>query len=306
MRTRTLLRTPAFEVNVSLDEALAGRVRTAAHGLLRAAQTIAGIAPRKDHTVAEVLSDTPAARLSPEHAALAARVDSASWYHTIDLGNGVVTPGFLDHRPVVACYGLPDRLDGLRTLDVATYNGFWAFELERRRASEVVAIDIDNFDQVDLAPARRATMTREELHAPIGKGFEIAREALRSRVCRKVVDVYALSPERVGTFDVIFCSDLLLHLTNPIRALQNIRSVCTGSAIIAEMFNPALDRCGPYRAMDYRGGTQDYVWWTFGMRTLEQMILDSGFRRVDLVQTFDLLPRGVTKGLPHAAFRATA
>ena len=34
------------------------------------------------------------------------------WYHTIDLGDGVVTAGLYDHRPLVPAYGLPDDLDG--------------------------------------------------------------------------------------------------------------------------------------------------------------------------------------------------
>src|SRR5262245_18806240 len=51
------------------------------------------------------------------------------WYHTIDLGNGVVTPGFLDHRAQVQLYGLPESLKGMRCLDAATCDGFWAFEM---------------------------------------------------------------------------------------------------------------------------------------------------------------------------------
>src|SRR5262245_62521924 len=57
-----------------------------------------------------------------------------NWYHTIELGNGLVSRGFYDHRPVVNCYGLPDSLCGKTALDIGTADGFWAFEMERRGA----------------------------------------------------------------------------------------------------------------------------------------------------------------------------
>jgi tRNA (mo5U34)-methyltransferase len=70
---------------------------------------------------------------------LAERVKLNGWYHTLELAPGVVTPGMFDLRPYVSRYGLPERLDGKRVLDIGTWDGFWAFEMERRGAAEVVA-----------------------------------------------------------------------------------------------------------------------------------------------------------------------
>ncbi|MHB1891222.1 MAG: hypothetical protein ACYCUF_10125, partial [Acidimicrobiales bacterium] len=53
------------------------------------------------------------------------------WYHTIELAPGVVTPGWFDLRTVAARAPWPD-VRGLRCLDVASSDGFLAFELERR------------------------------------------------------------------------------------------------------------------------------------------------------------------------------
>ena len=39
-----------------------------------------------------------------------------------------------DLRDYVDHYGLPERMDGMRALDVGTWDGFWAFEMERRGA----------------------------------------------------------------------------------------------------------------------------------------------------------------------------
>src|SRR3954466_13460849 len=64
------------------------------------------------------------------------------WYHTLELAPGVVTPGWFDTRKVVSQLPFPASLAGKRCLDVATFDGFWAFEMESRGASEVAAIDL--------------------------------------------------------------------------------------------------------------------------------------------------------------------
>ena len=69
-------------------------------------------------------------------------MQTLGWYHTIELGDGVVTEGIFDHRPVVDRYMIPADLCGMRCLDVGTMDGFWAFEMERRGAAEVVAADL--------------------------------------------------------------------------------------------------------------------------------------------------------------------
>ena len=77
----------------------------------------------------------------PSGAELRAGIEGREWYHSLELAPGVVTPGWFDLRPV-ADRVLPASVAGLRCLDVGTFDGFWAFELERRGAAEVVAIDI--------------------------------------------------------------------------------------------------------------------------------------------------------------------
>ena len=73
--------------------------------------------------------------------ALREAVAARDWYHTLELAPGVVTPGWFDLRPVAPRLPWPD-LTGKRCLDVGTFDGFWAFEMERRGAAEVVAADI--------------------------------------------------------------------------------------------------------------------------------------------------------------------
>src|SRR3954466_4638432 len=101
---------------------------------------------------------------------LSQRVREHSWYHTLELGPALVTDGWFDLRPYVGHYGLPERMDGMRSLDVGTWDGFWAFEMERRGA-EVVALDLDDERDLDWPPRRRP----EEYAPPDqrGSGFRI-------------------------------------------------------------------------------------------------------------------------------------
>jgi tRNA (mo5U34)-methyltransferase len=146
----------------------------------------------------------------------------ALWYHTIDLPGGVSTPGWFDLRPIVNRMPWPD-VRGRRCLDVGTYDGFLAFELERRGASEVVAVDIADHSSWDW-PARARALGPDrlaELAGPEkGEGFRVAKAALGSSVERVEVSAYDLDPAGLGTFDVVVCGSLMLHLRDPVRLCQ--------------------------------------------------------------------------------------
>ena len=161
------------------------------------------------------------------------------WYHTIELPGGIVTPGEYDHRPIVGKVPLPERLDGLRCLDVGTHDGFWAFEMERRGAAEVVAIDVEDPAELDWPEPR--PVLGEEARAFIAerhRAFEVARDALGSKVQRRYVSVYELDPADIGEFDVAFLGTLLHHLRDPIGALQAVRRVVTGRLVLVAIFSP--------------------------------------------------------------------
>jgi tRNA (mo5U34)-methyltransferase len=151
---------------------------------------------------------------------LRARVAATRWYHTIDLGGGVVTPG-VDNTPLrLACVGLPASLAGLTVLDVGAWDGFFSFEAERRGAARVVAADHYSWHGVGWGTAD-------------GKaGFRLAKDALSSKVEDVDVDVMQLSPERVGTFDVVLFLGVLYHLPDPLGALERIASVTHGRLIL--------------------------------------------------------------------------
>jgi tRNA (mo5U34)-methyltransferase len=176
---------------------------------------------------------------------------------------------------------------------------------------------------VGLAPGR-ARARREK-----GRGFEIAREALGSRVEKREISVYELSPKRVGTFDVVVCGSLLLHLKDPVSALEAIRSVCPGSLLSAEQIDPLLTLLSPWRpATWFRAGHQTQ-WQVPNVAGLRAMVESAGFRVERAVRPYAVPfgsgyqggdARGVRalahtaltavvargRGVPHAAVLASA
>ncbi len=231
------------------------------------------------------------------------------WYHTMDVAPGVVTPGWFDLRPILDRLPWPD-VRGLRCLDVGTYDGHLAFELERRGASEVVATDLSDHAEWDW-PARLRALGGAQLGAiagPVkGTGFRIARELLGSRAERVECSVYDLSPERMGTFDVVVCGSLMLHLRDPVRALEAIRSVCTGALLSAEQILPRPE-WGPRArrpAAELDGLSELCQWWTPNRAGHRRMVEAAGF---DVERATDpyCIPLGPAHPRPRPTVRRLA
>jgi tRNA (mo5U34)-methyltransferase len=205
-------------------------------------------------------------------------------YHTLDLGEGVVTTGFFDHRPVLHKYPIPADLTGLRCLDVGTMDGFWAFEMERRGASEVVAIDLDDPEDLDwpVLVKPRVVKTLDETKRD---RFAFVKSVLNSDVKRVVRSVYDLDSD-LGTFDVVFMGDLLLHLKDPIAALEALLRVTRGQAIVCtSIMKTGSRRRRPLIEFD---GIDSFTWWTPNSVALVRMMTAAGFKRVELAPTFEL------------------
>jgi tRNA (mo5U34)-methyltransferase len=205
------------------------------------------------------------------------RVDEIRWYHTLELSPKLVTDGWFDLRPHVHRYGLPERMDGMRALDVGTWDGFWAFEMERRGAS-VVAIDLDDERDLDWPPRQRP---REAGERQRGSGFALARGALGSNVERIRLSVYEATPEALGTFDVVLCGSVLIHLRDQLLALERIADLCTGTFISAEEYD-RLAGLVPVPVSRFRADRPPgIVFWRPAVRTWRRMMWSAGF---DLVE----------------------
>ncbi|MGH2841332.1 MAG: class I SAM-dependent methyltransferase [Solirubrobacteraceae bacterium] len=232
---------------------------------------------------------------------LADDVAQVDWYHTLELGDGVQTKGMFDIRPFVHHYGLPDDLSGQRALDVGTWDGFWAFEMERRGA-EVVCLDLDDERELDRPPRRAQQPFSDK---PRGAGFALAREALGSSVRRVVRNVYDARPEELGEFDLVFCGSVLIHLRDQLLALERIAGLVRpgGTFISAEEYEPRLDLL-PFPASRYLADREKaVVFWLPSRRAWRRMLWSAGFDDVSEHARFKLEATAGWK-VPHVVHHA--
>jgi tRNA (mo5U34)-methyltransferase len=215
---------------------------------------------------------------------VAPRIKELGWYHTLELPGGETTDGLFDLRPLIAKYGLPDRLDGLRALDVGTWDGFWAFEMEKRGA-EVVALDLDDERDLDWPPRRRPEQFPD---TPRGAGFRLAKELLGSNVERVNQSIYHATPEELGQFDLVFCGSVLIHLRDQLLALERIAGLCRGTFISAEEYDPLMSLLPIPASRYFADRDSAVVYWLPGIRTWKRMMWTAGFDEVERFGRFKI------------------
>jgi tRNA (mo5U34)-methyltransferase len=224
-------------------------------------------------------------RPSLPDADLRTRAEHLRWYHTIDLGHGVVTRG-LDDTPVrLARIALPASLAGRSVLDIGAWDGFFSFEAERRGASRVVAAD--HYSWHGSGWGTKA-------------GFLLARETLGSAVEDIDIDVMDLSPERVGRFDVVLFLGVLYHLRHPLLALERVASV-TGDLLILETVVDMVGIRRPavafYPDRELNGDPTN--WWAPNVPAMEGLLRAAGFQRVRTVTSQPSAPYRAVRAVAH-------
>lgn len=234
---------------------------------------------------------------------------SRTWYHTIDLPNGDHTGGWYDCRNAPHEVQWPAAVHGGRCLDVGTFDGFWAFELERRGASEVIALDVDDPERLDwfYDERERGPELVRSWGSERGPGFEQAAKLLHSKARRVDCSVYDLTESTAGRFDVVFCGALLLHLAHPVRALERMRAVCDGELVLVEHLDAYLELMAPRTPSAHFAADWDQ-WWRVNSSGLASMVARAGFE-IEWVGRRFLVPYGPAAadfGWRHTALDALA
>jgi tRNA (mo5U34)-methyltransferase len=203
---------------------------------------------------------------------LRAEVEALRWYHTIDLGSGIVTKGVDDTPRRLPLLRLPADLSGRSVLDIGAWDGFFSFEAERRGARRVVASDYYAWHGQGWGTGKGKS------------GFELARRALGSRVEDVDVDVLDLSAERVGTFDLVFFLGVLYHVPNPLLALERVAAV-TGHCLVLETVVDMVGISRPAAAFypDRELNNDPTNWWGPNHAAVCGMLAAVGFRRVEVI-----------------------
>ena len=134
------------------------------------------------------------------------KLQQYQFYHVIELGEGLSTPGLQEIVPfqqyiLKALASL--TFEGKRVLDIGCRDGLFCFEAEKRGAENIIGID-NNLST---------------------GAVEFLIPYFHSQVKMFEVNIYDLTPEMFGMFDVIIFPGVLYHLRYPFWALRRIRDV---------------------------------------------------------------------------------
>lgn len=230
--------------------------------------------------------------------------DVGFWWHSIDLGAGVTTPG---HKSApwlaqeLAALQLPD-LHGRSVLDIGAWDGYYSFAAERLGARRVLALDhyVWSLDRErakayharyakagEAAPPIEQTDAWQPQTLPGKRGFDAARAALGSRVEDHVGDFMTVDAAALGRFDVVLFLGVLYHMENPLAAMRRLAAL-TGEVAVIEthaVVVPAYEHralCEFYPNGELDGDVSN--WWGPNLAALRALCLAAGFRRVEVMQ----------------------
>lgn len=198
---------------------------------------------------------------------LAARVAALRWFHQIDFGNGVQSPGWIKAGKIRRMSKLIfDRpIEGKTVLDIGCWDGAYSIEAVRRGAARVLATD--HYVWHEGWGDRRA--------------LDLARSVLAPAIEVLDVPVEALTVERIGRFDTVLFCGVFYHLRHPFAVLEQVAGLArevlvVESRLVAPFSRRPFMRFYPGRELD--GDPTN--WWAPNRACLEAMLRDLGFRTV--------------------------
>ncbi|HEV3280244.1 MAG TPA: DUF1698 domain-containing protein [Acidimicrobiales bacterium] len=226
------------------------------------------------------------------------QMESIPWFHSIDLGNGVVTPGASEFQ-------IPeDRFPpfaGCSVLDIGAWDGYYSFMAERLGARRVVAldhyawgVDIEARGEYWTDCAARGALPDLSLDLtefwrsglPGRAGFEFAASRLGSSVEPRVADFTTADLAELGTFDVVLYLGVLYHMKEPLTCLERLRAVTGGVAVIETLavHLQHLEHASLVQFHDARDLNYDYGnWYVPTLTGLVSLCRAAGFSSVDTV-----------------------
>ena len=220
---------------------------------------------------------------------LQSRVDALRWYHTIDLGQGVVTKGVDNSAERLSRLDFPKDLSGRSVLDIGAWDGFFSFEAERgtRRASS-------------RPITTRGTASDGEPET--GKLDSSWRATFWDRAFRTLMPTsWICLPRRSARSTSCLFLGVLYHVPNPLLALERVASV-TGDLLVLET---VVDMVGVRRpaAAFYPGrelNNDPTNWWGPNHAAVEGMLRSVGFDRVRSVAPIRSAGFRAARALYHA------
>jgi tRNA (mo5U34)-methyltransferase len=226
------------------------------------------------------------------------------WFHSIDVGDGVVTPGAksADFSDNEWKYLNVPELTGRTVLDIGAWDGWYSFAAEEAGAARVVSLDHYSWS-IDFPKywahihdiRARGDRVPDAINVPHvwqpealpGKhGFDTARRLRGSKVEDVVLNISHDDLSPIGQFDVVLFAGVLYHLADPIGTLRQVFSVTKDVAVISThavrvggFEDRAMAECFPHD--EFAGDPTN--WWVPNMKCLRGWCEAAGFSKIEVV-----------------------
>jgi tRNA (mo5U34)-methyltransferase len=198
---------------------------------------------------------------------LRAEIDALTWFHQLDFGNGLLSPGRIKRSKIARMsniiFDMP--VGGKSVLDIGCWDGAYSVEALRRGAARVLATD--HFVWHQGVSGR--------------KPFDLVHKHIAPALEARDIDVPDLSVASVGQFDIVLFCGVFYHLRNPFEALERIAAIAT-ECLVLETHLIWFPWWKPYmRFWPGRELSNDPTnWWSPNRVCVEAMLRDVGFKRI--------------------------
>ena len=195
------------------------------------------------------------------------------FYHRMDLPQIGTTLGDWDLRGRGDEYLGHVDFNGKRVLDVGSASGFLTYDMESRGA-EVVSFDAGSAALIQMLPFMNDDVWRNRAKSLPGleadlmrrkNAYWLAHRLLKSRARACYGNVYEL-PAELGQFDIVVVGQILVHLRDPIGALQSVTSHCRDTLVIAEAMDPSQTPMQVFLGRAASGNPAP-TWWPASIRS---------------------------------------
>ena len=210
------------------------------------------------------------------------RREECDFYHTMDFGQGDIVPGVWDLRGRERSYlGWVD-VAGQRVLEIGPASGHLTAYMEKKGADVVafeltpgVAADIIPQEGHDLEAQKRLSVGYTER---VRNSWWYAHTRLGSRSKAVYGDIYVL-PADLGRFDVTVLASVLLHVSSPVRVLQQTATRTDRAVVVTEPVRriPTDEGRGVMEFAPVDTTKTVVVWWQLTPGAVIRMLRIFGF-----------------------------
>jgi tRNA (mo5U34)-methyltransferase len=201
-------------------------------------------------------------------------MDGHFWLHTIDLGNGLVTPGrvpaeVFETKKKTCLDGV--EFKGKTVLDVGAWNGGYSIEAKRRGAARVVALD-------------HMTWIHPQIRGRESFDFAVRVTGLDIEALELDLEI-ANALAGVDRFEVVLFLGVFYHLLDPIHVLQQLGRITTDTLVVethVETFPDPRPAMVFFPTDELSGDPSN--WWGPNIACVEALLKTVGFKTISIQQ----------------------